>query len=322
MRLLVLRPSGAGLDDSLERLREALKVVKSAGHPGVLPPGAPEERSRPDAESAARLFLYYAIGLLGPLLAARAGLGAERKVRGWVAARAKIAAPVPETLAGLAAVWAGASAAGLLAAAAVAPEQRESLGRSWTLWTLSAPMIVGAAALFGSEGPALRRRWLAPVRMRDLAAASVLALALFGLLAPRAALRAAGIWESAARLSAAADVFWWWPWRWREILIGFPSLAMALILIGKRESPSPTERGGGTSSPYGSVAATFLGDPRGWLVLGLLAPAGAVAAIGAGGADPALAVAHGAAACALGAALGLVLAGLRARLEAWVLRPR
>lgn len=309
MRLLILRPSaGVGLDDNLERLRAALKIVKSAGMPAVLPAGAPSKE-----DNAGRLFLFYAIGLLGPLLAARAGLGAERAVRGWVAARAPIAAPVPETLAGLAAVWAAASAAGLLAAAAVAPERREALARAWTVWTLSAPMIVGAAALFASEGAAVRARWSAPLRVRDLAAVFVLALALFGLLAPRAAMRAAGLWESVDRLSAAADVLWWWPWRWREILIGTPSLVLALILIGKREAAA--QDGRGTHVPK------FLGDPRGWLTLGLLAPAGAVAAIGAGGVPAALAVAHGAAACALGAALGFMLAGLRARVEMWVLGP-
>lgn len=314
MRLLVLRPApGAGLDENLETLREALKVVKSAGRPSVLPAGAPREPSRPRSENAARLLLFYAIGLLGPLLAARAGLGAERKVRGWVARSAKIAAPVPETLAGLAAVWACATAAGLLAAAAVSPGQREALGRSWTLWTLSAPMLVGAAALFGSEGPAVRRRWRAPVRMRDLAAVLVLALALFGLLAPRAALRAAGVWESASRLSAAADFFWWWPWRWREILIGVPSLTLALILIGKRETAA--------ADGCSTCVPRLLGDPRGWLTFGLLAPAGAVAAIGAGGAPPLVSAAHGAAAFALGAALGLLLSGLRARVETWVLGP-
>ena len=132
-------------------------------------------------------------------------------------------------------------------------------------------------------------------------------LALFGLLAPRTALGAAGMWESVDRLSAAADALWWWPWRWREILIGTPSLALALILIGRREA--------------GAGAAKFLGDPRGWLTLGLLAPAGAVAAIGAGGVSPALAAAHGAAACAIGAVLGFLLNGLRSRIESWVLGP-
>ncbi len=313
MRLLILKPSAAdGLDDHLERLRAALKIVKSAGLPSVLPasaPGAPAAR----LENAARLLLFYAIGLLGPLLAVRAGLGVERRVRGWVAAHAEIAAPVPETLAGLVAAWAAAAAAGLLAAASLAPEAREALARNWTLWTLSAPLIVGAAALFSSEASAVRARWRAPLRLCDLATALILALALFGLLAPRAALRAAGIWESVDRLSAVADALWWWPWRWREILIGIPSLALALILIGKRESAG---KGGGLDN-----APQFLGDPRGWLTLGLLGPAGTVAALGAGGAAPALSVVHGAAAVALGAALGFFLEGLRARTEKWVFRP-
>lgn len=307
MRLLVLRPTpAAGLDENLERLREALKVVKSADLPGVIPAAAPRDEST-RAERAARTFLFFLIGVLGPLLAARAGLGAERAVRGWSSARVPLAAPVPETLAGLAAALAAASAAGLLACAVLAPERREELSRAWTLWTLSAPMIVGAAALFSPEGPHARSRWNAPLRLRDFVTAVVLIAALFGLMAPRAALRAAGMWESVDRLSAAADALWWWPWRWREILIGTPSLAVALILIGRREA--------------GAEAPKLLGDPRGWLTLGLLAPAGAVAAIGAGGVPPALALAHGAAACAIGAALGFALEGLRARVEEWVLRP-
>lgn len=307
MRLLVLRPApAAGLDENLERLREALKVVKSADLPGVIPAAAPRDESS-RAERAARTFLFFVIGVLGPLLAARAGLGAERAARGWFSARVPLSAPVPETLAGLAAALAAASAAGLLAFASLAPERREELSRAWTLWTLSAPMIVGAAALFSPEGPHARSRWNAPLRLRDFVTAVVLLAALFGLMAPRAALRAAGMWESVDRLSAAADALWWWPWRWREILIGTPSLTVALILIGRREA--------------GAEAPKLLGDPRGWLTLGLLAPAGAVAAIGAGGVAPALSLAHGAAACAIGAALGFALAGLRARVEEWVLRP-
>ncbi|MCR4297095.1 MAG: hypothetical protein NUW21_16305, partial [Elusimicrobia bacterium] len=189
----------------------------------------------------------------------------------------------------------------------LAPERREELARDWTLWTLSAPVVVGAAALFAAEGPAMRAAWSAPLRMRHLVAAFALTLAAVALLAPRAALGAAGMWESVDRLSTAADVLWWWPWRWREILIGTPSLTLALILIGKRESEAGAPR--------------LLGDARGWLTVGLLAPAGAVAAIGAGGAEPMLAVAHGAASCAIGTVLGFALAGLRTRVEAWVLGP-
>lgn len=306
MRLLVLRPSaGVGLEGNLELLRAALKTIKGAGLPAVLPASAPVVASS-RAESMLRLFLFYVIGLIGPLLAVRAALGVERTVRVWVAARAPIAAPVPETLAGLSIMWALASLAGLFAAAMLAPERREELARGWTLWTLSAPMVVGAVALFATEGAAVRARWRAPVRLRDFVSALVLIFALLGLLAPRAALRAAGLWESVDRLSGVADMLWWWPWRWREILIGVPSLVMALILIGKREA---------SSSPK------FFGDPRGWLILGLLAPSGAVAAIGAGGAPGALAIAQGAAVCVFGAILGFVLAGLRARVEEWVLGP-
>jgi hypothetical protein len=303
MRLLVLRPSPAlPLEDNLERLRASLKIVKSAELSSVPPDGAPAGRSR--GEAAARVILFYAIGLLGPLLAARAGLGAERTARGWVAARAPIAAPVPEVLAGLAAVWAAASAAGLLAYASAAPEQRESLSRSWTLWTLTAPMVFGGAAMFSNSGPAVRARWRAPLRMRDLVTALALILAAAGLLAPRAALRAAGVWETFSRFPSVADALWWWPWRWREILIGAPALTLALILVGKRDGHDAAAGG------------KLLADPRGWLVLGLIAPAGAVAAIGAGGALAALSIAQGAAAMAIGAGLGFALAGLRARIEA------
>ena len=303
LRLLVLRPSAAlSLDDNLERLRASLKIVKRAELSSVLPDGAPPQ-ARSGWEGAARIILFYLIGLLGPLLAARAGLGAERTVRGWVAARAPIAAPVPEVLAGVGAAWAAASAAGLLAFASAAPEQREALARSWTLWTLSAPMLVGGAALFSNSGPAARARWRAPLRMRDLVTALALIFAAAGLLAPRAALRAAGVWESMLGFPAIADALWWWPWRWREILVGAPALTVALILVGRRDGHDSASRG------------KLLADPRGWLVLGLLAPAGAVAAIGAGGAAPALALAQGAAACAIGAGLGFALAGLRSRIE-------
>ena len=306
MRFLILRPTpGAGLDETLVATREALRIVRSEGVPSVPPVAAPLTPIS-EAEKLARSILFYAVGLLGPLLAARAALSVAQSVRVWVRAYAPIASPVPETLAAVAAAWAVATAAGLLALGTALPVSREALARSWILWTLAAPSAVGAAALFGSQGPALRVRWRSALRVRDLAAWLVLGTAVVGLLAPRAALRAAGIWESVDRLSAAADLLWWWPWRWREILIGVPSLVLAVILVGKRDENS---------------APKFLGDPRGWLILGLLAPAGTVAAIGSGRVPPELAVVHGAAAALMGIILGFVLAGLRARIEGWVLRP-
>jgi hypothetical protein len=298
-RLLILRPDPAlGLEENMERLRSALGVVKAAGLPAVI---APE----PAAQASGRFnfFLFYAFGLLGPLLATRVGLGAQRAVRSWVVTRAPIAAPVPEVLAGVAAVWATASATGLLAAGLLPPGAREACARSWTVWTLSAPLVLGALALFTSEGSSLQARWRAPVRVRDLAAAAGLALGLACLLAPRAFLGVAGVWESVDRLSAAADLLWWWPWRWREILVGVPSLVIALVLIDAREPGCQT------------CGPQFVGDPRGWLALGLFAPAGMVAAVGAGGVPMGMALFQGAAAFGLGSAVGLLLAVLRSRVD-------
>lgn len=313
MRLLVLRPApGAGLEESLEALREALKTVRAAGHPAVLDAAAPP-RDVPGWERWARLLLLYLVGLAGPLLAARAGLGVERAVRGWITARAPIASPVPEAASGMAAAWAVAAAAGFIAAVAAPQSASEAAARSWTLWTLAAPMAVGAAALFGPEGAALRARWRAPLRLRDVAGVVLLAGAVALLLAPRTAVRVAGLWESLDKFSAAADALWWWPWRWREILVGAPSLTLALILIGRREQAA--KDGCETCVPR------LLGDARGWLILGLLAPAGATAAVGAGGVPAALAAAQGAGAAAIGLVLGLALAGLRARVEEWVFGP-
>ena len=298
-RLLILRPDAAlGIEENLELLRAALWVVKAAGVPAVITPEPAVEM--PGSFS---YVLFYAFGLLGPLLATRVGLGAQRGVRSWVAARAPIAAPVPEVLAGVAAVWAAASATGLLAAGLLPPGAREACARSWTMWTLSAPLAVGALALFTSEGPSLRARWRAPLRVRGLVAAAALTLGLACLLAPRAFLSVAGVWESVDRFSAAADLLWWWPWRWREILVGVPSLVLAFVLIDAREP------GCDTCGPQ------FFGDPRGWLALGLFAPAGMVAAIGSGSVPMDMALGQGAAAFVLGSVVGCVLAVLRSRVE-------
>lgn len=295
LRLIVFRPGPrSSLDAELDRLRESLRLLRETGLSSTLPASRPPPLPSGRGERTARLALIWLLGVAGPLLAVRAALLCSRLVRARLDALAPAAAPVPEVLAGLAGSWAAAGAAGA-AAAWLAPEGWiDGPARAWTLWTWCAPAAVGATALFVAE-TASKRRWSAPVRRRDLAALAGFALAAALLLAPRAALRASSLWDGFDRLSVSSGEFWWWPWRWRETLVGVPCLAVALILI---ES-----------------------DPRGWLLLGLLAPAGMTAALGAGGLPLPVALRQSAEAHILGAAFGAALAGLRVLIGRWAQGP-
>jgi hypothetical protein len=306
LRLIVFRPrADLDLERNLGFLRERLRVLRESGIPDTLPaPSAPPAPDR--AQDLARLALVWLIGAAGPLLAARAALHASRVARGRVAAWAPLASPVPQVLAGLAAAWAVAALAGLAVAGAAPAGWRDGAARAWTLWTWCAPLAVGAAALYAPGTPS-RRFWSMPLRRRDLAALLTLAVGAALLLAPRASLRASALWETFDRLSAAGSL-WWWPWRWREALIGVPCLTVALALLEDRAlAPSRAD----------ATAA----DPRGWLLLGLLAPAGLTAAVGGSGAPLAAALVHGAWALAFGAAAGAALAGLGVLIERWAEGP-
>jgi hypothetical protein len=307
LRLVVFRARpDAGLDANVERLRRSLRVLRDAA-PGDLPAprAAPVESA---LRARARLAFVWFLGLAGPLLAVRAGLHASRFLRGPTRALLPLASPVPQALGGLAAAWASAALAGL-AVAGVAPEGwRDGSAHAWTLWTWCAPLAVGGVALFASAAPS-RRGWSAPVRRRDLAALGVFALAAVLLAAPRAAVRASSLWESFDRLSAAAGALWWWPWRWREALVGVPALALAFALVEERDSAAA----GGKP--------LLLAEPRAWLLLGLLAPAGLIAAVGGGGESVDAALLHGVAANVLGAVLGGALAGLRDLMDLWAQSP-
>jgi hypothetical protein len=308
LRLVVFRARPElGLEENVERLRRSLRVLRAVA-PGDLPAprAAPAES---ESRNRARTALVWLIGLAGPLLAVRAGLHASRFLRGPTRALLPLASPVPQAFGGIAVSWAAAALAGI-AAAGVAPDGWRDGGRhAWTMWTWCAPLAVGAVALFAASVPS-RRGWAAPVRRRDLAGIGFFALAVILLAAPRAAVRASALWESFDRLSAAAGAMWWWPWRWREALVGAPALTVAFALIEEREAP------GARLKPM------LLAQPGAWLLLGLLAPAGLIAAVGAGGLPLGAALRHGAVAGAIGAVLGAVLAGLRDLLDIWVQSPR
>jgi hypothetical protein len=309
LRLIVFRPrAGLGLEDNLERLRAALRELREAGQPSVLP--APV--SRPDDSfPAARLALVWLIGAAGPLLAARAALQAARATRSRVCAWAPMATPVPQVLAGLVAAWAIAAFAGLIVAGAAPEGWRDGSARAWTLWTWCAPLAVGASALFASAKPARRGAWSSPLRRRDVAALALLACAAALLLAPRAALRASEFWDRFDRLSAAG-ILWWWPWHWRTALVGVPCLTVALVAIEHRDSSAAQ----GRHSKPGEWS-----DPRGWLLLGLLGPSGLIAAVGGGGSPLFGALSQTASAWALGVAVAGAAAAAVVLVRGWVQGP-
>ncbi len=304
LRLIVFRPRRElGLEANLELLRASLKTLRSAGQPATLPAplSAPAESG---AARLARLAAVWLLGALGPLLAARAALSAARLARARVCSAAPLASPVPQVLAGLAAGWAVAAFAGLVAAGVAPDGWRDGSARAWSVWTWCAPLAIGCGALFASAKTSRRGGWSAPVRRRDLAGFAAFVLAAALLTAPRAALRASALWESFDRLSAAGAL-WWWPWHWRAALVGVPCLATALALIELRDgAPDPRRVRTGT-----------LFEPRGWLLLGLLGPAEFVAAVGGGGTPLGGALAQGAAAWALGLAGAAALALMLVLLE-------
>ena len=310
-RLIVFRlRAGQELDGALDFLRESLRVLRESGLPGTLPaPRPPSDRE----SRAARLLLVWALAAAGPLLAVRAALAASRLTRERLSRveAARQAQPVPEVLAGLAASWAAAALVGLIVAGIAPAGWRDGSARAWTLWAWCAPIAIAAAALFASE-PTSRRRWSEPVSRRDLLAWAAFALAVALLMAPRASVRASTFWEGFDHLSAVAGALWWWPWRWREVLVGVPSLVVALVLIESRDG----------DTDEGSPPPLILRDPKGWFVLGLLAPAGFLAAVGGSGAPLAATLAQGAVAHALGAALGAALAVSRGLLDRWAQGPR
>jgi len=311
LRLVIFRARPElALDANIDLLRRSLKVLRAASPSSVLP-AARAASAESAGRRRARLALVWLVGLVGPLLAARAGLQASRFLRGPTRALAPLASPVPQALGGLAAAWTAAALAGL-AVAGLAPDGwRDGSAHAWTLWTWCAPLAVGGAALWASS-PSSRRGWSTPVRRRDLAALGVFALAAVLMTAPRAALRASSFWESFDRLSAAAGALWWWPWRWREALVGAPSLALAFAIVEERDAA-------GTASARRPM---LLAQPRAWLWLGLLAPAGLVAAVGGAGEPVDAALLHGAAAHAFGAVLGGAFVGISDLLDYWASGPK
>lgn len=290
-RLLVVRlePS-LGVEKNLERLRALIKPLRErAVEVGGVPSGPAPPTGLP------RVVLAWLVLALGPLLCARAGLEAFRKVRGWVLEHKPVAAPVPELAAGIVGASGAAMGLGLLAAVALGPGLLEPL--PYAAAALVAPALVGVAALYPLDG----RRKLGgrPVTVRDALAWAAAAALVCLLLKPRATLEAAGLWEAARWLGETSEGLWWWRWRWRELAAGYPALLQALYLLERRlDCP-------------GCLKDQPLSDPRPWLLVGLLGPAGTIAAVAHPGAPLGMALWQSVVTLVLGLALGGALIALR-----------
>ena len=122
-------------------------------------------------------------------------------------------------------------------------------------------------------------------------------------LAPRWSLQQMGLAHHVPGLDPAFPAAWWLPWRWRETLIGFPLLVYAMFLIDWRlDCPD-----------CASLPQTAANDPRGWFLVGLLAPIGIVTSVGQGAVPARLALAQTAVTLLSGALLGAAAIVLRLR---------
>lgn len=308
-RLLILRLSpSAGAEGNLDALRALLRQLKASGVTLGLPPegGAPGRPSWPARG------LAWLLAVIGPLLALRLGLQVFKAARTLVLQEWPIASPVPELAAGVLAAAGASAAAGLGVYACLTGASLAGLPDSLAFWAVAAPLTIGALALYSFDLRTLKRRWRQPTAVRDLLALGLLMLFVPFLFQPRALLTASGLWGLAERLQDASVSFWWWPWRWREMLLGFPCLLHALYLLERRLG-CPDCPGSGKDEP--------LSDPRGWLLLGLLGPAGVIASVGRPGSPLELSLGQTAAAAAVGLGVGAAGIVLRILLVRWVQGP-
>lgn len=300
-RLLLARfKSDEGVEENLARLRSALRLLESRGASPSPPSRPPTLPADSPWRAALRRTAGWLLGVLGPLFAARAGLIALKRVRSIVALRWPILAPVPQIAAGVAMTTVAAVGIGLAARLAF-DGGRTTPPASWAFWTLLGPLLIGALTLYAIDLDEWGARLARPITGRGvlLAAASLAAAA--ALLAPRAAARLVG----AALPSGLPGPAWWLSWRWREVLIGVPCLIQALVLINWRvECPDcEAEKG-----PWA--------DPRGWFLLGMLAPIGVIVALCRSGAPIDLVLDQTGLGLLAGATLGAAGAVWRARAAA------
>ncbi len=284
-RLLVARAGPEGLEGLFEALRRSLRLLSSRGAPFSPPEGA----SLPAWPRLGRLLLW-ALGILGPLLAARAGLFAFKQARALVLARLPPASPALQLAAGLLATAGASFLLGLAARGASLLVPGAEGG--WALGALLGPLFLGLLTLYTIDPQAWLQGLKKPLTPWNCLCGLAFGGAALLLIAPRALTGGLGL------LAAPEGVLgpWWASWRWREMLIGYPCLLHAFFLINRRMDPE---------------APPASGDPRGFFLLGLLAPIGLVTLLGRRGLPAELALAQTALALLVGALLGSVFLALR-----------
>lgn len=299
-RLLLARlDTGAGIEPNFEALRGALRGLAQREVALSLPEPLEAGRQPGPWEGRLRGLAAWLLGILGPLLAARAGLLALKRARTAALARLPVASPVIQLAAGMAGAAAGAVLAGLAARVLSSPGSAES----WAFWAMSGPMLIGLLTLYTIDLEEWRKNLGLPLSYGGCLKGLALSAGLVLLFFPRWVLaQAAGFSAGPGPLAAA---FWWVPWRWREILIGFPCLLHAFFLVNWRlDCPDCESRQG---SP--------LSDPRAWFLLGLLGPIGVITALGKGAVPAGLALRHTILALLMGSLFGGLSIAARLRLQ-------
>lgn len=301
-RLLIFHLAASrGAEGNFDLLRGAIRELNTRSISTELPP-------RPSPSSASvqggliRLLLWL-FAVLGPLFTARAGLLALKRTRALVRERLPVGSPVAQLAAGM--VAAGSVAVALALAVrtgfdALAIPVPDS---TWTYWTTLGPLILGLLSLYTINFEPWLKKLASPITYADALKIAALAAAALLLLRPRFILGGILGYPGLIEASNLPFALWWLPWRWREILVGFPCLLQAFFLVNWRMDCPDCE----------ALDKGPLKDPRGWFLLGLLAPIGIIGAFSRGGLPRELALLHTLYALPLGCALGALLIAVRLR---------
>lgn len=298
--LLFHMDRGRAEDESFAALRRLIKPLADGGLSLDLPSGLRSARGLARSEGFLRYAAAFLLFAVGPLIALRYGVDMLRSQA--EAGRLPVASPIREALLAAGVIACAAAAAGLASYALLSGDAWRLGATASSGWMRLAPLLtlaVAAAGLYLPDAPSASRDWLGSLRMSALPHLAAGAAAAALILNPDAleALGPRGWLES---IAAWRPSLWWVPERWREWLVGTPCLFVGLCVLFEslRGDDGSTERG----AP---------GEPRPWLLLGLLAPLGTIEFFLSTRTRFEAVLEQTAAGTLIGLALGAVLLGVR-----------